>query len=231
MPILLALPVLAVDPPRNLLGTFKATSFQKVDRLEGLPEPVQEAIHDLYKQKCDALQERMTRGSRDEMEKDPDWAAMSEQEKEDFFVFDTPGIANPGEKWTTGDAIPRSMLHRPRRRLIFGGTSPSLWFMYYERGGIGRHQHLLVIGKGDAGGYWLRWVRNSHLGEKGEPISRLMKQAATIRNEFLHEGAVWSASQEVAKSCLDGLPSLVSLFVSLHNLYIHPLVRSASSQP
>lgn len=64
-----------------------------------------------------------------------------------------------------------------------------------------------------------------------EPVSQLMKDAAAIRNEFLHEGSAWSASQEVAKSCVDELPALVSLFVSLHNLYIHPLVRSASSQP
>lgn len=70
-----------------------------------------------------------------------------------------------------------------------------------------------------------------HEGRSYEPVSLLMKQAATIRNEFLHEGAVWSASQEVAKSCLDGLPSLVSLFVSLHNLYVHPLVRDASAKP
>lgn len=184
------LPILASDPPKDLLGTFKVNPFQKVDRLEGLPEPVQEAIHEVFKKKCDALHERMTRGSRVEMEKDPDWAAMSEQEKEDFFVFDTPGIANPGEKWTAGDAIPRSMLHRPRRRLIFGGTSPSLWFMYYEHGGIGRHQHLLVIGKGDAGGYWLRWVRNSHLGEKGIGMTRLKSLAARGRLATSEEDTV-----------------------------------------
>jgi hypothetical protein len=49
LPILLALPVLAADPPKDLLGTFKATPFQKVDRLDGLPGSVRQAVHDLLK--------------------------------------------------------------------------------------------------------------------------------------------------------------------------------------
>jgi hypothetical protein len=124
LPILLAPPVLAADPPKDLLGTFKATPFQKVDRLEGLPGSVRQAVHDLLKS----------------------------------------SIANPGEKWNATDVILDPQ--RPPRRLIFAGTSQSLWFMYYEHGGRGRHDHILLIGKDDPGGYWTRWVRSSHLSER-----------------------------------------------------------------
>jgi len=68
---------------------------------------------------------------------------------------------------------------------------------------------------------------SKHTGRNFQAVSELMKQAASIRNEFLHEGTAWSASYEVATECVDAMPSLVALFVSLHNVYIHPLVRKS----
>jgi hypothetical protein len=57
--------------------------------------------------------------------------------------------------------------------------------------------------------------------------SKLMREAATIRNEFLHEGRAWAATHEFATACVNSMPSLVALFVSLHNVYVHPLQRDA----
>jgi hypothetical protein len=56
-------------------------------------------------------------------------------------------------------------------------------------------------------------------------ISELMRQAAAMRNEFLHEGTAWTASPDFAETCVNGLPDLVSLFVALNNVYIHALRR------
>lgn len=59
-------------------------------------------------------------------------------------------------------------------------------------------------------------------------VSNLMKRAAALRNEFLHEGRGWGVNREFATECVDSLGDLLNLFVSLHNEYIHPrLIRSA----
>lgn len=56
-----------------------------------------------------------------------------------------------------------------------------------------------------------------------KPTSDLMRSAAALRNEFLHEGTGWQATHEFAAECLNSLPMLVELFVALHKLYVHPL--------
>ena len=58
------------------------------------------------------------------------------------------------------------------------------------------------------------------------PVSDLMKSAASIRNEFLHEGTGWSATREFATECVNSLPALFGLFVALHNIYIRPLLAN-----
>lgn len=55
------------------------------------------------------------------------------------------------------------------------------------------------------------------------PTSNLMRDAAAIRNEFLHEGGAWQATRQVATDCVNAMPSLSALFVALHNVYVHPL--------
>ncbi len=47
-----------------------------------------------------------------------------------------------------------------------------------------------------------------------------------MRNEFLHEGTAWTASPDFAKTCVDGIPDLISLFVALNNVYVHALRRA-----
>ena len=114
--LLTAFPTWGGDPPNDLLRALQAIPFQRVDRLEGLPEPVRGAIHDQVK-----------------------------------ITF-----ANPGENWNATDMIFDG--NHPSRRLIFAGASPTLWFLYYEHGGRGRHDDLLVTGRTTEGGYWIRWM-------------------------------------------------------------------------
>lgn len=54
-------------------------------------------------------------------------------------------------------------------------------------------------------------------------VSKLMKDAADLRNEFLHEGDAWGINRDFAKRCVDSLGQLVSMFVELHNEYTQPL--------
>jgi hypothetical protein len=58
-----------------------------------------------------------------------------------------------------------------------------------------------------------------------QPLSDLMKNAVLIRNKFMHEGAGWTATREVATSCINNSFSLFELFVSFHNLYVRPHLR------
>lgn len=62
------------------------------------------------------------------------------------------------------------------------------------------------------------------------PVSSLMKEAAGIRNSFLHEGQAWLASPALATACVDSLPQLFQLFVALHNQRIHPMRRISARQ-
>ena len=62
-----------------------------------------------------------------------------------------------------------------------------------------------------------------------EPVSSRMKEAAGIRNTFLHEGQAWQLLPTHATACVDSMPRLFQLFAALHNQYIHPL-RWASAR-
>ena len=54
-------------------------------------------------------------------------------------------------------------------------------------------------------------------------VSALMREAAELRNEFLHEGKAWGINRDLAKRCVDSIGQLVSMFVELHNEYTQPL--------
>ena len=54
-------------------------------------------------------------------------------------------FADPGQKWNSTDVIYEGNQSLPRRRLIFGGMVDGNWFVYYEHGGRGKHQHLVAV--------------------------------------------------------------------------------------
>lgn len=62
-------------------------------------------------------------------------------------------------------------------------------------------------------------------GTDFDPMSDLMQEAAKIRNEFMHEGAGWTATREVATNCVNGMAAALSLFVALHNIHVRPHLR------
>lgn len=55
-------------------------------------------------------------------------------------------IANRGERFNSTDVVTENL---PARRFILAGTgsSPGLWFIWYEHGGIAYHHNLVVLAK------------------------------------------------------------------------------------
>ncbi len=90
------------------------------------------------------------------------------------------------------------------------------------------HQKFGALFRAVVGTSWADGVREASLydGTDYQAVSNLMKLTASIRNDFLHDGAGWSASRELATECVDRLPQLFDLFVALHNVYIHPLLTA-----
>lgn len=64
-------------------------------------------------------------------------------------------------------------------------------------------------------------------GTDFQPVSELMLEAATIRNEFMHEGTGWAATRDVATNCINSLFTLFSLFVALHNIHVRPYLHES----
>jgi hypothetical protein len=58
-------------------------------------------------------------------------------------------------------------------------------------------------------------------GIEFKSVSLLMRAAAEVRNEFLHEGIAWGVTRSFATQCVDSMGQLVNLFVWLHNEYTH----------
>lgn len=50
-------------------------------------------------------------------------------------------------------------------------------------------------------------------------VSELMVSASEARNEFMHTGMAWQATDALATDCVNCLPMLTQLFIELHNRY------------
>lgn len=62
-------------------------------------------------------------------------------------------------------------------------------------------------------------------GKNYSAVSDLMREAAELRNDFLHQGRAWGIDRSIAKRCVDSTGDLVSMFVELHNEYTQPLLH------
>ncbi len=58
-------------------------------------------------------------------------------------------------------------------------------------------------------------------------IDAFVRSVEDRRNTLLHEGYKWSIPKEMPRDCIDRLPELLSLFVALHNLLVHPRYLSS----
>ncbi len=54
-------------------------------------------------------------------------------------------------------------------------------------------------------------------------VSELMIIASEVRNDFMHTGSAWQATEELATDCVNNLPMLTHLFAELHNHYVRPI--------
>ena len=65
---------------------------------------------------------------------------------------------------------------------------------------------------------------------KFSSVSQLMRRAAEIRNNFLHEGAVWAVTRELSTECMNSASQMAQLFVAFHNEHVHPLSAAAPNK-
>jgi hypothetical protein len=63
------------------------------------------------------------------------------------------------------------------------------------------------------------------VGANFKSVSDFMRRAAKLRNRFLHEGSAWSMTRELSTECINAVPSMVELFVGMHNEYTHRSAR------
>ena len=62
----------------------------------------------------------------------------------------------------------------------------------------------------------------AELGPKYVTLNETLKTIAAKRNKFVHEGKVYCVSEDDAISCMESIPSLLELFVRIHNKYVQP---------
>jgi hypothetical protein len=53
-------------------------------------------------------------------------------------------------------------------------------------------------------------------------LNDLLIKAVDARNKFLHEGTQYSITKELGEECILNISSLLNLYVSFHNDYVHP---------
>lgn len=92
-------------------------------------------------------------------------------------------IANPNQRWQATDNLVNPSLSR--RHLILAGVSGSMSFVFYEHGGRGKHQHLLLFSGNQKTGF--RPVRNLSMSSGPADIKGL--------KAFLGTGKAISASE------------------------------------
>lgn len=47
-------------------------------------------------------------------------------------------------------------------------------------------------------------------------------EVVKARNNFIHEGSKWAIDRKLSTNCINNVPRLISLYVKLHNSYVHP---------
>lgn len=67
---------------------------------------------------------------------------------------------------------------------------------------------------------------SQHSNTNFQELSHFMKQATEYRNAFLHKGDSWKIPLDFANNCINSIPKLIHLFVTLHNIYTYPILSS-----
>jgi hypothetical protein len=83
------------------------------------------------------------------------------------------------------------------------------------------HQRFGQLFKSVVGVNWHDAIREiSTTRHDFSVVSKLMISASEVRNDFLHNGMAWQATEELATDCVNNLLMLTSMFAMLHNKYI-----------
>jgi len=53
-------------------------------------------------------------------------------------------------------------------------------------------------------------------------VDELTLEVVKARNNFIHEGSKWAIDRDLSTNCINNIPRLISLYVKLHNSYVHP---------
>jgi len=53
-------------------------------------------------------------------------------------------------------------------------------------------------------------------------VDGLTLEVVKARNNFIHEGSKWAIDRDLSTNCINNVPRLISLYVKLHNSYVHP---------
>lgn len=53
-------------------------------------------------------------------------------------------------------------------------------------------------------------------------------KAVRVRNSFMHNGNKWSIPKLMGKECIENIWPLISLYVELHNRYVHPYYQGSA---
>jgi hypothetical protein len=53
-------------------------------------------------------------------------------------------------------------------------------------------------------------------------VDEFTLEVVRARNDFIHEGRKWAIDRELSTNCINNVPRLISLYVKLHNNYVHP---------
>lgn len=150
---------------------------------------------------------------------DPDAVRLKRFLETDFQVFKTSdsvligvgtekGMAEPGAPFNVTDAVEDADL--PFQRLRFWGRSDSLWFVYYEEGGVGHSWNLVLFDRvADSvvtlAAYWLLF----------DPVDDIHQLKSVIRRCPLYTlGQKWKR--------IRGQEAIVATSPSDHQVQVRP---------
>lgn len=57
-------------------------------------------------------------------------------------------------------------------------------------------------------------------------LDEFIEDTVNARNTFLHKGIKWAVGKDMARHCLERIPSLLRLHADLHNKYVYPLYNT-----
>lgn len=82
-------------------------------------------------------------------------------------------ISDVGGRFNATDVVDDDAV--PRRRLLFAGSAPGLWFILYEHGGIGYHQNLVVFTRQETGRWQISAAAQGGVAPGEENLAGLQK--------------------------------------------------------